>query len=103
MPMIWVALTTTGTWWPPLGGSGCNACPPIVTVALVVELALPLGLLVPSRYFVVLKAKPLPVMVICVPPGPLLGEIELIVGAGAVANVQPKASVADCPSGLVTV
>ena len=48
-------------------------------------------------------AKPEPTIVIWVPLGPLFGVTEVIVGAAAALNVNADASVADWPSGRVTV
>src|SRR5205809_4495126 len=47
-------------------------------------------------------AKPVPVIVIWVPLGPLLGSTDVIVGAADASNVKADGSVADCPSGRVT-
>src|SRR5262249_9175349 len=47
-------------------------------------------------------AKPVPVMVIWVPLAPPLGLTDVIAGAADATNVKADDSVADCPSGRVT-
>src|SRR5580658_7872307 len=75
-PTMDVALTTTGVAENVGGtvggdaGNGSKVWPPMVTTAAE-------RLLVPAP---LVSAKPVPVIVTCVPPGPMSGEIEVMVG-----------------------
>src|SRR5947209_3620032 len=117
--MIIVSFCATGSAWQSAGvgigggnvvqcagsGNGCKSCPPTVTSAPAAALAVPPTLVVPSVNFSVLKAKPVPVIVIWVPLEPALGVMPFteMVGGGDGLKVKAAGSVALLPSGLVTV
>src|SRR5262249_56761423 len=86
-PVMVVESTTTGgeTVCPAGGESGTSFCPPTVTAA-------------GATAFVdapLVFAKPVPLIVTCVPLGPDDGVIDVIVGRGAAVNSNASSSVAD--------